>query len=136
MGTWLWWQLWLDVKPNLKSSKFSQYKAEYEEKIALAEANIDEAVAECEQVQKVHDRLLNEKNELENALKGGDSIVQDIIDKTNRLEVMKNDLQKQLDETKLRIRSEEEAIENLGNQGNRTRQDADKLRGEVRTLEA
>merc|ERR1719410_1851355 len=74
--------------------------------------------------------------ELENALKGGDSIVQDIIDKTNRLEVMKNDIQKQLDETKLRIRNEEEAIENLGNQGNRVRQDADKLRAEVRTLEA
>merc|ERR1711953_1612252 len=42
--TWLWWQLWLAVKPNLKCSKFAQYKAEYEEKIAIAEANIDEAV--------------------------------------------------------------------------------------------
>merc|ERR1711881_777801 len=27
--TWLWWQLWLAIKPNLKCSKFAQYKAEY-----------------------------------------------------------------------------------------------------------
>merc|ERR1719187_2720814 len=46
--TWLWWQLWLAIKPNLKCTKFAQYKAEYEEKIAIAEANIDKAVAECE----------------------------------------------------------------------------------------
>merc|ERR1712072_1375781 len=48
--TWMWWQLWLAVKPNLKCTKFAQYKAEYEEKIAIAEANIDKAVAECNKV--------------------------------------------------------------------------------------
>jgi len=36
--TWLWWQIWLAVKPNLKCTQFGKYKAEYEEKIALAEA--------------------------------------------------------------------------------------------------
>merc|ERR1711936_281525 len=51
--TWLWWQLWLAVKPNLKCTKFAQYKAEYEEKIAIAEANIDRAVAECNKVKAV-----------------------------------------------------------------------------------
>merc|ERR1712214_152736 len=53
--TWLWWQLWLAVKPNLKCTKFAQYKAEYEEKIAIAEANIDKAVAECNKVKSVTD---------------------------------------------------------------------------------
>jgi myosin heavy chain 6/7 len=59
--TWLWWQLWLALKPNLKCSKFAQYKAEYEEKIAIAEANIDRAIAECKKVTAEHQRLLNEK---------------------------------------------------------------------------
>merc|ERR1719464_2112936 len=36
--TWLWWQLYLLIKPNLKCSKFAQYKAEYEEKIAIIDA--------------------------------------------------------------------------------------------------
>merc|ERR1711909_11637 len=33
--TWLWWTLWLAVKPNLKCTKFAQYKAEYEKKLQL-----------------------------------------------------------------------------------------------------
>merc|ERR1719517_412835 len=66
--TWLWWQLWLAIKPNLKCTKFAQYKAEYEEKIAIAEANIDKAIAECNKVKSVYERLSNEKNELVLAL--------------------------------------------------------------------
>merc|ERR1711923_674568 len=125
--TWLWWQLWLLIKPNLKCSKFAQYKAEYEEKIAIAEGNIDKAVAECNKVTAEHDRLLNEKNELTLALQSGGSAVQDIIDKTNRIEAMKNDLQKQLDETNSRIRGEEDAIAGLNSQSNKVKQDAARL---------
>jgi len=107
--TWLWWQLWLALKPNLKCSKFAQYKAEYEDKIAVAEANIDKAISECKKVTADHQRLINEKNELVLALQSGGSAVQDIIDKTNRIEAMKNDMQKQLDETNNRIRQEEDS---------------------------
>merc|ERR1712088_1109246 len=81
--TWLWWQLWLAIKPNLKCTKFAQYKAEYEEKIAIAEANIDKAVADCNKVIAVHDTLVASKNEYVLALQSGGSAVQDIIDKTN-----------------------------------------------------
>merc|ERR1719461_97475 len=56
--TWLWWQLWLAIKPNLKCTKFAQYKAEYEEKIAVAEANIDKALADRKKVEAVHATLL------------------------------------------------------------------------------
>merc|ERR1711992_139703 len=114
--TWLWWQLWLAIKPNLKCSKFAQYKAEYEEKIAIAEANIDKAIADCNKVKAVYERLSNEKNELVLALQSGGSAVQDIIDKTNRIEAMKNDLQKQLDETMNRIRGEEDQKNSIGQQ--------------------
>merc|ERR1712050_706943 len=126
--TWLWWQLWLAIKPNLKCTKFAQYKAEYEEKISIAEANIDKAIAECNKVKSVYERLSNEKNELVLALQSGGSAVQDIIDKTNRIEAMKNDLQKQMDETNARVRAEEDAIANLEAQGNKVKADANKLR--------
>merc|ERR1712088_837247 len=133
--TWLWWQLWLLVKPNLKCTKFAQYKAEYEEKIAIAEANIDKAVAECNKVIAEHDRILAEKNELVLALQSGGSAVQDIIDKTNRLEAMKNDVQKQLDETNARIKGEEDQIASLGQQASKVQQDAARLNGEVKVME-
>ena len=49
---------------------------------------------------------------------------------------MKNDIQKQLDDTNARIRAEEEAIANLDTQSNKVKMDADKLRGETQTLES
>ena len=108
----------------------------YEEKIAIAEANIGKAVADCNKVRLIYDKLGAEKNELVLALQSGGSAVQDIIDKTCRIENMKNDLQKQLDDTTARIRAEEDAITTLDSQSNKVKQDADKLRGEVQTLES
>merc|ERR1711971_371265 len=134
--TWLWWQLWLALKPNLKCSKFAQYKAEYEEKIAIAEGNIDKAIAECNAVRSVYDRISNEKNELVLALQSGGSAVQDIVDKTNRIEAMKNDLQKQLDETDARIRGEEEQIASIDAQSAKVNSDGVKLKGDIKTLES
>merc|ERR1711963_639553 len=127
--TWLWWQLWLAVKPNLKCTKFAQYKAEYEEKIAIAEANIDKAVAECNKVIGEHDVLMAQKNEYVLALQSGGSAVQEIVDKTNRIEAMKNDVEKQLNETQARIRAEEDQIASLEAQSAKVKADADKLAG-------
>merc|ERR1712045_828430 len=134
--TWLWWQMYTNLKPQLKCSKFAQYKAEYEEKMGIAEANIDKAVAECNKVKAIYERVSNEKNELVLALQSGGSAVQDIIDKTNRIEGMKNDLQKQLDETNARIKGEEDIIASLEAQSGKVRQEADKLKAEVKQLES
>merc|ERR1719150_770826 len=134
--TWLWWQIWLAVKPNLKCTQFGKYKAEYENKIAIAEANIDKAIAECNKVVAEHDKLMAEKNELTLALNSGGSAVQDIIDKTNRLEAAKNDIQKQVDQTKLRIKDEEETIAGISQAGAKVTSEANRLRDEIKNLEA
>ena len=42
--TWLWMQIWLAIKPNLKCTQFGKFKKEYEDKIAEAEANIGQAL--------------------------------------------------------------------------------------------
>merc|ERR1719317_1538087 len=133
--TWKWLQIWLAIKPNLKCTQFGKYKKEYEDKIALAEANIDKAIAECDAVIAVHDRLQGEKQELTLALSSGGSAVQDIIDKTNRLEGQKNDLQKQVDETKKRVKNEEDLINGINQAGVKVSADANRLRDEIKTLE-
>merc|ERR1711936_1410954 len=66
--TWKWLQIWLAIKPTLKCTQFGKYKKEYEDKISLAEANIDKAIAECDAVISTHDRLQGEKQELNLAL--------------------------------------------------------------------
>merc|ERR1712038_902263 len=130
--TWLWWILWLAIKPQLKCTQFAKFKAEYEEKIALAEANIDRATQDCARVTKEYERLANEKQELVLALQSGGSAVQDIIDKTNRVEAQKNDLQKQLDDLNKRIKGEEDQKNNIVAQQGKVHQDANRLRDEVK----
>merc|ERR1712165_289209 len=114
--TWLWFQLWQAIKPNLKCTKFAQYKAEYEEKIAIAEKNIDKALEARKKVEAGHNVLLGQKSELQLALKGGSSAVQEIIDKTNRVEAMAADVQKQLDEVNNRIKGEKQQMDSIGQQ--------------------
>merc|ERR1719220_2014218 len=134
--TWKWLQIWMLIKPNLKCTQFGKYKKEYEEKIAIAEANIDEAVRQCSAVVDVHAKLSAEKNELVMALKSGCSAVQDIIDKTTRLEGQAADLQKQVDATKTRIRGEDDLISGIQQAGNKVTAEAEKLRHEIKNLEA
>merc|ERR1719394_218749 len=114
--TWLWWQIWLAIKPNLKCTQFGKYKKEYEDKIEEASANIDKAIADREKVQSVYNGYAGQKNELELALKSGGSAVQDIIDKTNRVEAMAADVQKQLDEVNNRIKGEKQQMDSIGQQ--------------------
>ena len=40
---WAWWQLWLGIKPNLRSSKFAEIKATLEAKTKEAESKIEAA---------------------------------------------------------------------------------------------
>merc|ERR1719158_1327175 len=134
--TWKWMQLWLAIKPTLKCTQFAKYKKEYEDKISLAEANIDEAVRQCDAVVAKHDSLLAEKQELEIALQGGASSVQDIINKTNRLEAAKEDLNKQVQDTMKRVKAEEELIDGINQSGTKVTADANRLRDQIKTLES
>merc|ERR1719325_141998 len=134
--TWKWMQIWLAIKPNLKCTQFGKYKKEYEDKIAKASANIDKAVADCQAVIDVHTKLSAEKNELVLALQSGGSAVQDIIDKTTRLENARDDLRKQVDQTNARIKGEDDTINGIEQAGGKVTADACRLREEIKELEA
>ena len=127
-----------------------------------SQANIDKAVADCDKVKAVHKQLSDEKNELNLALQSGltsfewnppiktlqprlssnlisssgGSAVQDIIDKTNRLEGNMNDLQKQVDQTKARIKAEDDTINGIQQAGSKVTMEATRLRDEIKNLEA
>merc|ERR1712088_360765 len=133
--TWLWWQLWLAIKPNLKCTKFAQYKAEYEEKIAIAEAHIGQALADRARVEAVHSTLLAQKNELVLALQSGGSAVQDIIDKANRVEAMAADVQKSLDEVKARVAGEKSQMDAIGQAQTKVNSQKAALGEEIKSLE-
>merc|ERR1719211_592659 len=132
---WKWMQLWLCIKPNLKCTQFSKYKKEFEDKIAEAEANIDSAIAAREKVQAVHNELANQKNDITLALKSGGSAVQDIIDKTVRIENQAGDVQKELDETLKRVKGEKDVKSGLEQQFSKINSAVSSLEAEIGTLD-
>merc|ERR1712001_209280 len=133
--TWLWLQLWLSIKPNLKCTQFGKFKKEYEDKIAEAEANIDGAVAARAKVQAVYDGLAAQKNELALALKSGGSAVQDMIDKAVRIENQAADVQKDLEQVNARIKGEKATKQQLEATMAKTNATVMQLEGEVATQE-
>merc|ERR1712061_602967 len=134
--TWKWMQIWLLIKPNLKCTQFSKYKKEYEDKIAEAEANIGEAMRQCDAVDAKHETLVAEKTELSGVLASGGSAVQDIINKTERLEAAKNEGEKQVNDTNKRGKGEEELIDSINQSGTKVTADANRLRDQIKTLES
>merc|ERR1719474_2667768 len=134
--TWLWLQLWLSIKPNLKCTQFGKFKKEYEDKIAEAEANIDGAVAARAKVQAVYDGLAAQKNELALALKSGGSAVQDMIDKAVRIENQAADVQKDLQQVNDRIKGEQSQKKALEATIQATNAKVAQLQGEVSNTEA
>merc|ERR1719414_1503105 len=132
---WKWMQLWMCIKPNLKCTQFSKYKKEFEDKIAEAEANIDSAIAAREKVQAVHNDLANQKNDITLALKSGGSAVQDIIDKTVRIENQASDVQKELDETLKRVKGEKDVKSGLEQQFSKINSAVSSLEAEIGTLD-
>merc|ERR1719328_435144 len=133
--TWLWMQIWLAIKPNLKCTQFGKYKKEYEDKIALAEANIDQALEARGKVQAVYDGLMGQKTELSLALKSGGSTVQDIIDKTTRIEAQAADVQKELDGVNQRIKGEKQQKVALEGNIQKINATVAQLQGDVSNLE-
>ena len=123
------------MKKCVKNISITKYKKQYEKQIETAENNIGTAIAECKAVTVVYDRLVAEKTELTNVLESGDSAVQDIIDKTARMENVRNDLQKQVNETGQRVQSEENLIEGINNAGEKVTSDSNKLMDEIKSLE-
>merc|ERR1712241_1286838 len=133
--TWKWMQIWLAIKPNLKCTQFGKYKKEYEDKIAEAEANIGSALDARAKVQAVFDGLMGQKNELSLALKSGGSAVQDIIDKTCRIEAQAADVQQELNGVNNRIKGEQAQKVALEGQIAKINATVAQLEGDVQTAE-
>merc|ERR1719336_2302313 len=133
--TWLWWQIWMALKPNLKCTKFAQYKAEYEQKIAIAEANIDQAVADCNKVKDAHGQLSADKDEVLKALDSGGDVVKDLTNKIDKLEKSKNDLSKQVDGTNNQLRSLEDHKRATEQTGGKVRREMEKVRDEMKDMD-
>ena len=68
---WLWWNLWLALKPNLKSGHFEEFKEELARKIKYAQDHLEEVIQERAAAEKKHASLSSEMDEIKQSLAGG-----------------------------------------------------------------
>ena len=110
---WLWWTMWLALKPGLKSGRFEEFKMELAAKIKFAQEHLEEIIREREEAEKKHGRIEAELDEIKQSLAGGTNAKDDILNKISKMEDAKSALQKEINLLNKRIADEKESIENL-----------------------
>merc|ERR1712079_80567 len=133
---WLWWQLWLAIKPNLKSGNLDGFKEELARRIKYAQEHLEEITKEREIAEKKNGDLNREVEEIRITLAGGSNAKQDIIDKINRIEEQKTQLTKEINMLENRITGEEEVLESLRQQMKKVDSTQDQLGKDMRESEA
>merc|ERR1711970_832544 len=133
---WLWWTLWLALKPNLKSGRFEEFKEEIARKTLYAQEHLEEVIQEKEAAAIKHARLTTDVEEIRVSLAGGTNAKQDLLDKIAKLEDIKAGLQKEINILKQRISAENENIEALNEALKKTEAGQGALGKEMRDCES
>ena len=134
--TWLWWSLWLALKPGLKSGHFEEFKQQLAEKIQFAQDHLDEVIAQRDVSEKKHAQLTSELDEIKVSLAGGTNAKEDLLAKISKLEDIKGGLQKEINALNTKINQENEAIENLQEALKKTEASQGSLGREMRECES
>merc|ERR1719402_2107906 len=133
---WLWWTLWLALKPGLKSGRFEEFKTELANKTLYAQEHLEEVIREREEAEKKHARLTTDVEEIRVSLAGGTNAKQDLLDKISKLEDIKAGLQKEINILKQRISAENENIDALNEALKKTEASQGTLGKEMRDCES
>ena len=132
---WLWWNLWLALKPGLKSGRFEEFKQELAAKIKYAQEHLEEIIREREEAEKKHARITAELDEIKVSLAGGTNAKDDILQKINKMEETKAALQKEITLLNKRIAEEKENCDNLVESLKKTEATQGQLGREMRECE-
>eukprot|EP00094_Tigriopus_californicus_P010960 TCALIF_10574-PA protein Name:"Similar to Mhc Myosin heavy chain, muscle (Drosophila melanogaster)" AED:0.06 eAED:0.07 QI:131/0.8/0.63/1/0.8/0.72/11/394/1898 len=110
---WLWWQLWLALKPQLKAGRFEEFKQELAQKTKYASEHLGDVIRQREIAEKKNTELAKEVDEMRQSLSGGANAKQDLIDKIAKIEETKAALNKELLTVNNRFNVEQESIDGL-----------------------
>merc|ERR1719483_1330307 len=132
---WLWWTMWLALKPNLKSGNFEMFKIDLANKTQFAQDHLEEVIKEKEEAEKKHARILSEVDEIKVSLAGGTNAKEDLLNKITKLEDIKSGLQKEIAALHTKINAETENIESLQEGLKKTESNQSSLGNEMRECE-
>ena len=96
MRTWKWYGFWMVLKPTLNVVSIEDELRALEEKAEKAEKEYEKMVKKHKELQKVNSGLNDEKNELVSALDSSKGGADDFMDKINKLQAQRNELDAQV----------------------------------------
>merc|ERR1711887_431171 len=133
---WLWWTLWLALKPNLKSGHFEEFKQELAAKTQYAQDHLEEVIKEREESERKHGKITGEVDELKVSLSGGANAKDDLLQKIGKLEEIKAGLVKEINGLNAKINNENENVENIQETLKKTEANQSSLGREMRECES
>ena len=133
---WLWWTMWLALKPNLKSGNFELFKIELANKTQFAQDHLQEVITEREEAEKKHARITSEVDEIKVSLAGGLNAKDDLLQKIAKLDDIKAGLVKEINVLNNKINTENENIEALQEGLKKTESNQSSLGREMRECES
>lgn len=96
MRNWKWYGMWVVLKPTLHVVSIEDELRALEEKAEKAEKEYEQMIKKHEELKKANEGLTGERNEILEALSSSKGGAQDFIDKINKLQAQKNELEAQL----------------------------------------
>ncbi|XP_047497306.1 myosin heavy chain, muscle-like [Penaeus chinensis] len=135
MRAWLWYELWIKLKPRLCATRAEDEIAKLEEMAEKAEAEFEKEVKARAELEIKNAALLEERAELMNALDSSKGGMSEYLDKQAKLQAQKAELEGQLNETLERLRKEEEARSQIANGRKKCEQEVGNLKKELEDLE-
>merc|ERR1712055_245527 len=133
---WLWWTLWLALKPNLKSGHFEEFKQELAAKTQYAQDHLEEVIKEREESERKHSKITGEVDELKVSLSGGANAKDDLVSKISKLDDIRGGLQKEINGLNTKINNENENVENIQENLKKTEANQSSLGREMRECES
>ncbi|XP_042858718.1 myosin heavy chain, muscle-like [Penaeus japonicus] len=135
MRSWLWYELWITLKPRLKACRAEEELEKLEVVAVKAEEQYEIEVKAREELEAVNATLLQEKNELLMALESSKGGMSEYLDKQAKLLAQKAELEGQVNETLERLRKEEDARNQIANGKKKCEQEVTNLKKELEELE-
>lgn len=96
MRSWLWYSLWITLKPRLTVTRVEDELIALEEKAEKAEKEYEKEVKVRKELEATNALLQEERNNLLLALDSAKGGMSDFIDKQNKIQSQKTDLENQL----------------------------------------
>ncbi|KAK4317168.1 hypothetical protein Pmani_011731 [Petrolisthes manimaculis] len=136
MKNWLWFKMWSAIKPTLHVVSIEDELEALEKKAEKAEKQYEVEIVKRKQMETANASLLDEKNNLVSALDTAKHGMSDFMDKQNKLQSQKAELEAQLNEASDRLRKEEDSRNHLQQSKKKSEAEIGSMKKDLEDLES